>query len=464
MSPLIPENLRAAALRLPRLALPADDPGGPVGVGVSGGADSVYLLAALWADEAVRPRLRAYHFDHRVRGAESAADAEFVRALCAALGVPCRCGLREGEGMASEHALREARQEFFAARMRADGAAVLCTAHHADDVVETMLLRLARGAGLGGLSAPRAAQVFRDGHRRWRPLLAAGLAKSVILGGLTAAGLPWREDSTNALPIAARNRVRAWLAGAEPALGSRHREGFVLSSRILGEAHAALLEWARELGCVAPADGPLPVAPLRGRPDALIHVVLLEFLYAQGVADPSHASLEPLMIAIRDGADAQVTVRRRQVRLRAGRLSLLSAPPAPLGATLRELPVGRPDDESGLLAERVDVGPELWAKLSRGDISPAAEVYLCLDAASVLSWRGRAEGDRYHPLGAPGDAKLSDLLINRKVPLELRDTLPVVLRGGEIVWVPGLPPAESTRLDGPAKGALRLTWLGPCLG
>ena len=78
-----------------------------------------------------------------------------------------------------------------------------------------------------------------------------------------------------------------------------------------------------------------------------------------------------------------------------------------------------------------------------------------------LFWRGKSEGDRYQPLGAPGSAKVSDLLINRKIPVELRAALPVVLAHGAIMWVPGLPPAECARLSGPVKGALRLTWLGP---
>jgi tRNA(Ile)-lysidine synthase len=83
--------------------------------------------------------------------------------------------------------------------------------------------------------------------------------------------------------------------------------------------------------------------------------------------------------------------------------------------------------------------------------------------APPLRWRGRLPGDRYRPLGAPGAAKVSDLLINRKVPAELRDALPVVLLGEDIAWVPGLPPAEERRLRGPGEGALRLTWVDPRL-
>ena len=456
------DALRAAALRLPRLpSAPASS--GPVAVAVSGGADSVYLLCALWADEAARPRLRVVHFDHRVRGKDSAEDARFVAALCEALGVPCVLGARSGQGAASEADLRAARDAFFAEQRQAVGFELLCTAHHLDDVVENALLRLARGAGLTGLSAPRVLQEFRDGQRRWRPLIEAGVTKAALLAVLRAAGIPWREDATNAQPIAARNRIRAWLAeGGEAALGERYAEGFARSVRIIGEAQVALADWAKELGCVGSAAGTMPVGPLKGRPAALIQECLRAFLHHQGVGDPGASSLLPLTAAIAAGADARSSVRGVVVCVKAGMLSLL-AEPASFGPGERRLTLGSPDDEGGLLAEVVDVDATLWASLSRGDISPAREVYVAASSAP-LTWRGRVEGDRYQPLGSPGSAKLSDLLINRKIPANRREALPVVLRGGEILWVPGLPPAESARLAGPAKGALRLTWLGPCLG
>lgn len=463
MSLPTPDALRAAALRLPRLpASPSAT--GPVAVAVSGGADSVYLLCALWADETLRPRLRVCHFDHRVRGADSAEDARFIAELCAALGVPCILGNREGEGAATELALREARDAFFAAQRQALGYELLCTAHHLDDVVENALMRLARGAGLAGLAAPRALQAFRDGHRRWRPLIAAGLTKAALLAALRAAGIPWREDATNAQPIATRNRVRAWLAaGGEAALGHGYAEGFARSAGIIGEAQVALAAWARELGCVADPAGRMPVAALRGRPKALIQECLRQFLRELGVDEPGLNSLRPLADAIEAGVEAQSVVRGRVVRVKGGTLSTPDEPSPPFGTTERHLAIGTADDECGLLAEHVDVDASLWASLSRGDISPAREAYVVSPSAPLV-WRGRAEGDRYQPLGSPGSAKLSDLLINRKIPAEKREALPVVLAGGAILWVPGLPPAESVRLTGPTKGALRLTWLGPCLG
>ena len=457
-----PDALRAAALRLPRLPS-APVASGPVAVAVSGGADSVYLLCALWADEALRPRLRVLHFDHRVRGEASAEDARFVTALCASLAVPCAAGVRAGQGMASEAELRTGRDAFFAEQRVILGYELLCTAHHLDDVVENALMRLARGAGLAGLAAPRGLQSFQDGHRRWRPLIQAGLAKPALLAGLRTAGIPWREDATNLLPVAVRNRIRAWLAaGGTEALGEGYAQGFGRSARILGEAQVALAQWAGELGCVVGPDGVMPVAALRGRPSALIQESLRAFLHAHEVTDPSESSLAPLAAAIAAGRDAQASVRGRLVRVAAGALSLPRETLA-YGSAERRLDIGLPDDECGLLAEPVDVDATLWARLSKGDISPDREAYV-VAPAEALVWRGRVDGDRYQPLGAPGSGKLSDLLINRKIPAEKREALPVVLAGSAIVWVPGLPPAESVRLLGPTKGALRLTWLGPCLG
>ena len=457
-----PDALRAAALRLPRLpSAPASS--GPVAVAVSGGVDSVYLLCALWADETLRPRLRVLHFDHRVRGEASAEDARFVAALCVSLAVPCVVGVREGQGMASEAELRASREDFFAQQRASLGCDLVCTAHHLDDVVENALMRLARGAGLAGLAAPRVLQSFRDGHRRWRPLIQAGIDKRALLAGLSSAGIPWREDATNLLPIAARNRVRAWLAaGGVEAMGEGYAQGFARSARLLGEAQVALAQWAHELGCVVGAEGAMPVAALQGRPPALIQECLRAFLHAHKVKDPTESSLAPLAAAIAAGREARAAVRGRLVRVAAGMLAIPGEPMA-YGAAERRLTCGMPDDECGLLAELVDVDAPLWASLSKGDISPGREAYV-VAPSEPLTWRGRVDGDRYQPLGAPGSAKLSDLLINRKIPAESREALPVVLAGSAILWVPGLPPAESARLSGPTKGALRLTWLGPCLG
>ena len=164
------------------------------------------------------------------------------------------------------------------------------------------------------------------------------------------------------------------------------------------------------------------------------------------------------------GLEIQVSVLGHQVKIKNGAVRVVQESSAPLGSDLRNLTLGVLDDECGLLAEVVTVDASLWEKLSRGDIPPDREVYLSAAALGALAWRGRVEGDRYQSLGLKGVAKVSDLLINRKVPLIHRETLPVVLKGDEILWVPSIPPAELYKLNGPTERALRLTWLSPCLG
>ena len=458
---LSPAALRAAASRLPRVPAPPPEPTGPIAVGLSGGADSVFALAALWADEAVRPRLRAWHFDHRVRGEASAGDAAFCAALCAGLGLPFTGGARAATGPGSEAELRAERDDFFRAQRATQSVRLLVTAHHVDDQVETMLMRLAHGAGPVGLAAPRVHQTFRDGHVRWRPLLAAGLRKADLVAALRAAGLPWREDATNATDVARRNRVRAWLAaGADAALGAGYAQGFARAARIQDELAEALLAWGAQLGAQVDAEGRLPVRNLRGTPAALRRLLLDGYLRGQGIPEASAESLAPLLEAIAAGTAARASVAGEILHVRDGWLVVERAAPA-LGAELR--PLRTCVASGGLVVAPVDVDEALWARLARGEVTPEREAYLRAPAGD-LHWRGRLAGDRYRPLGAPGSAKVSDLLINRKIPAGWREALPVVLAGEEILWVPGLPPADSHRLTGPGKGAVRLTWDASRLG
>ena len=144
-------------------------------VAVSGGADSTALLIGLAnLSRDLGFRLHAAHLHHGLRGAEADADLEFVRALCGRLGVPLtaarwdtRARLRR-RGLSGQAGLRTLRREFLLAAARRAGARAIVTAHTADDQLETLLMRLARGAGLSGLPGMRPALATRDGSGRTR--------------------------------------------------------------------------------------------------------------------------------------------------------------------------------------------------------------------------------------------------------------------------------------------------------
>lgn len=179
--------------------------GDRVGVAVSGGADSVFLLHAL---RELAPRwnltLSVLHVEHGIRGAESIADAEFVRKLAADAALPFQ--LREANVLAAgdnlEQAARRVRYEFFAELVNSGQVNRVATGHTRSDQAETVLFRVLRGSGLAGLAGIR--PVTHEGLAR--PLLE--LSRPEVEAWLAARGIEWREDETNRDPAYARNHLR----------------------------------------------------------------------------------------------------------------------------------------------------------------------------------------------------------------------------------------------------------------
>lgn len=164
-------------------------------VAVSGGIDSVVLLHQLVVGH--EHELVVAHFDHGIRP-DSAADARFVEALAASYGLPF-VGEREELGAGASEERARARRYGFLRRAAQEHQAVMATAHHDDDVVETVAINLSRGTGWRGLAVLNAADVVR-------PML--GTSKQKIRQYALDHRLEWVEDSTNATPAYLRNRLR----------------------------------------------------------------------------------------------------------------------------------------------------------------------------------------------------------------------------------------------------------------
>ena len=220
-------------------------------VAVSGGADSTALLVALAGLRSeLGLELTAAHLHHGLRGAEADLDLRHVRALCRRLGVPLTAARWDTRarmhkrGLSGQAGLRKLRREFLLAARRSADAHAIATAHTADDQLETVLMRLLRGAGLPGLGGMRS----RSGP--WiKPLLEA--TRADVEADLRGAGERWREDASNADPHYLRNRIRhavipALLAagGTGAARGSLARS-VSSSARELRDAEAALAAHAR---------------------------------------------------------------------------------------------------------------------------------------------------------------------------------------------------------------------------
>ena len=180
---------------------------------ISGGADSVAMLRAMLAlRTAGEGRLVAAHLNHRLRGEQSQADETFVSELCRRLKIPCEVGRIEIDALASrqreglEEAARNARYEFLEHTAARLGARYIVTAHTADDQAETILHRIIRGTGIGGLSGMSRVRLLGPATTLIRPML--GIRRAELLGYLEDLGQTYRSDASNTDIRFTRNRIR----------------------------------------------------------------------------------------------------------------------------------------------------------------------------------------------------------------------------------------------------------------
>ncbi len=212
-------------------------PGKTVGVAVSGGPDS---LALLLLAAAARPgAVEAATVDHALRP-ESRAEAEMVASVCKRLGVPhsiLTIAWPKPPKSNLQAQAREARYALLGRWATPRKIAAVATAHHLDDQAETLLMRLARGAGIGGLGSVRSRRPLTGGAELIRPLL--GWRKAELTALVKAVGLEPVDDPSNRDPRHDRVRMREWLKRADWA----EPERIAASAAWLDEADQAL-DWA----------------------------------------------------------------------------------------------------------------------------------------------------------------------------------------------------------------------------
>lgn len=431
--------------------------GALVAVAFSGGADST--LALLRSIELFsREKVVALHFHHGVRG--DAADADLTHCLRMAerLGIRLFHEIRPSGEPADENSLRRDRRAFFDRACAATGAALLIQGHHADDVAETLLMRIGRGAGAGGLAAPRPVSSLPSGIPILRPLL--GIRKTDIIAHLGSAGVEWRHDDSNDSPdFATRNRIRLLVARAwEAALPGNAVAGATRTRSLLQEDDEALCAMAeRRLEAMeAPDTNSIDWESSATRPPAAVIRRMLHRMFSRHAPDtnPSAPAVDTMVAAIVAGDAHTLSLGHDASASFDGRILVFKTKPT--RSTPRQqaiLPVP---------------GSVFWPDGAHLDIAPSAEkndgphsTRITGVSAAPLFCSSRSPGERYRPAGSPGSQKLQDAMINRKIPAGLRDSIPVVRSEEEIVWAPGLLPSEKYNAAAWETGALRLTWTPP---
>ena len=413
-------------------------PGACVGVAVSGGADSVFLLETL---RELAPHwnlhLAVVHVDHGIRGAQSRADAAFVRDLAARHGLPFH--LRQADVPAIhdnlEQAARQVRQVFFADLLSTGAVDRIATGHTRSDQAETVLYRILRGSGLAGLSG--ILPITQE--RIVRPLLE--LDRADIECWLRKRSIQWREDETNQDQSYARNRLRHEIL---PLL----RESF--NPRLddtLG--HLATLAqdeeifWATRLDPKA-SPGPqiLSTSDLTGSPVALARRIIrraiglakgdlrqIDFDHVERILEMARSphGHDRVHIPGLDVLRSFEWVRVAPRRPSPGSGFDFSIPIQPPGSV--ELPDGSARITLQILekAERsptcVTVGNELdWGRF------PSPDGALSLE---IRNWR---PGDQYQRVAQSHKQKIKNLFQQDRIPLWERWNWPIVTYNESIVW------------------------------
>jgi tRNA(Ile)-lysidine synthase len=297
----------------------------PYLVGVSGGRDSITLLHHLV--ELGHHRLIVCHLNHKLRGAQSGADARFVRKLAQQYDLEVEMGVADVRALAAkekisiETAARNARYRFFAEVARRRRCRIIFLGHHADDLVETFLINLLRGTGTAGLASMREVALHRVGKLELkvvRPFLS--IWRDAIDEYVASHHLKFREDATNRSLVPLRNRVRQKIVPLlEKYFGRPVRQSIWRAANLAAEEESFFEELLpRELS----PETQLAIEPLRAMPVAVQRRMLHGWLRAGNIAGVSFDLVERLraLLDLANGVAKTNLPGGRHVRRRAGRL------------------------------------------------------------------------------------------------------------------------------------------------
>ncbi len=417
-------------------------------VGVSGGVDSMVLLHLLNAcREAFDLSLIVAHVNHGLRPAESEEEAELVQKEAARLGLPfeyARLDVKEFQktgGLSPQDAARRLRFHFFFDILQKHQAQKIALGHHADDQVETVLLRLIRGAGLQGLKGMlpiRAGKVIRPLLDVWEEEIRSFAAEKKI---------PFLSDSSNLKKDYLRNRIRLSLIPfMEREYQPNIKEILLRSSAILrGEndylekgAEAAYRNVAREEKNTLS----FKFSDYQSLHQAIqwrVIRMMLEKIYDQGLTEEGewsdvhrvyqklHQSSPSFLLELSPGA--WIEKRYDTVLLRKGKMK----PFLPFDVEL--ISPGRTFIQEMGKEVVIEEADRVRFENYRGSMNTAL-----MDQRSLqfpLRMRNFRPGDRFHPLGAKGTQKLKEFFIDHKIPRFERSKVPLLVSGEMIVWVVG---------------------------
>lgn len=444
------------------------DHGQHILIGVSGGPDSLTLLHLLTRlrDE-YDLHLRVAHLNHQLRP-DADADSDFVARAAASWNVPCTVERVNIESFARENKLsieeagRRARYEFFARLGN-----VVAVAHNADDQAETVLMHFLRGSGVGGLRGmlPKSSNQWAVNNWIIRPLL--NVARKEIEAYCLQHNLQPRIDSTNTDTTYFRNRLRHELLPALETYNPNIREILCRVAEVSSGDYDLLrgvIQTAWDAVTISPADSDLvafDLAKWRAMPLALQRALLRQAVQ-QLRSDTRDVDFVPIDKAARWIASAQsggtadllagLCVRVSGSILKICDWQTLSV----LSPISFQIPLSLNQPIQFNNWQLTATVLETWSLDEIASNADSSVAYLDGSFDSLIL-RTRRAGDRFEPLGMNGKTiKLSDFMINQKIPMEDRDRLPILVDGKDVLWVCGYRLSERAKVSRQTQRVLRV--------
>ncbi|GAA4404480.1 tRNA lysidine(34) synthetase TilS [Nibrella viscosa] len=393
------------------------------------------------------------HVNFGLRGADSDDDARFVENIADRYRVPFHQArfetalVAKNRKISVQMAARDLRYAWFEQVLDSFGYTGVATAHHQNDVLETLLINLVRGTGLAGLQGIPVRQ-----GRVIRPLWFAN--RTQLLDYVQEHTLTWREDSSNAEDKYLRNRLRHHVLPVLQALNP------ALLTDTLPETVERLGAAGRLLREVLAQRRQTVVVEQAGRllfdVRQLVNLTEPQFCLQEWLRPYGFTSDQIRQIWMAVSREPGQTFRSATHRLLHDRDGLVLMPLAADNAwhiQLDEWPQG--DVVMGVLRLRFKTFDK-----PDGYQVPTDPAIACLDADRIqlpLYIRPWQQGDRYQPLGLKGKKLVSDLLNDQKVSLVQREQTAVLLSGNEIVWVIGRRISHAYRLTGQTRRILQIS-------
>lgn len=390
-------------------------------IGVSGGVDSMVLLHALHSKS---QNICAVHINYHLRGKDSDLDQEFVTEYCKNHQIELKIFDADPETLQSnlQEKARDFRYQKFNEVLKQLHFKWIATAHHANDSTETFLINFSRGTGLKGLSGIKGLR-----NNIIRPLI--NVWRTNILEYAKEQNLNWREDQSNASTKYLRNKLRHEVLPVLENLEPRSKKGMQKSMKNLENDYALLLEIIHVL-----------IANWTYKENGLIYLDLMQWKKYKNRKTLLYHFLEPY-------GHFNTSQICQAINTQPGKK--FSAAYYTLWMDRDQLIIQentkKAEDNPLVIQENTEEieSPNIcFSVLEQEDFKRAkfADSFAWLDYSKLtfpLTLRKWQHGDKFQPLGMKGKKKISDYLIDKKIPLPIKENTLVLESAGEIIWLVG---------------------------